>query len=69
MKGRKGFFVREKELSDGGFGNQFATVAFHAGFLLFKCKVMADIFVLITVKNVAVRFTIFEVAISDEGRV
>ena len=55
----------EKEVSDGGLGNQFATVAFHAGFLLFICKVVPYVFVLINIKNIAVRFTVFEVAIGD----
>jgi hypothetical protein len=57
-----------KRLLDQGLGD-LVTVAFHTGSSLFICKVAAYIFPLVTVKDIAVRFTVFEVAISEQGRV
>lgn len=53
-----------KRILDQWLGD-LVTVAFHTGASLFICKVAAYIFPLITVKDITVRFTVFEVAIFE----
>jgi hypothetical protein len=51
------------------FEDEFVRMAFHTGLFLFICKVVAYISILFPIKDVAVRFTVVEVAISEQGEV
>jgi hypothetical protein len=46
-------------------GNQSVTVALHTGFSLVRRVVVPDIFLLVHIEEIAERFAVFEVTISE----